>query len=155
MTTRPILLTSAAVCFVLIAIALYLQHALDLLPCPLCVIQRYLFLAVAIGCLIGAFSRRPKIGTGIGLLAALGGLGVVGEHLYVLANPGFSCGIDPVETILNRIPTATYLPWLFQADGLCENATESILGLSVPQWSAVWFVLLALTLLWLLLRRRP
>jgi hypothetical protein len=37
-------------------------------------------------------------GTGLGLLAALGGLGTAGKHLYVLAHPGLSCGIDPMET---------------------------------------------------------
>lgn len=153
MKSRSVLLATAAVCLLLIAVALYLQHVKDMLPCPLCVIQRYLFLGVAIGCLIGAFGPKPKAGAAVGLAAAVGGLGVVGKHLYVLAHPGFSCGIDPMETALNRIPTATYMPWLFQADGLCENATDAILGLSVPQWSAVWFALLAVTMLWLLARR--
>lgn len=153
MKSRSVLLATAAVCLLLIAVALYLQHVKDLLPCPLCVIQRYLFLGVAIGCLIGAFGSKPKAGAAVGLAAAVGGLGVVGKHLYVLANPGFSCGIDPMETVLNRIPTATYMPWLFQADGLCENATDAILGLSVPQWSGVWFAILAATMLWLLARR--
>lgn len=154
MNSRTLLLTTAAVCFLLIGVALYLQHVVDLLPCPLCVIQRYLFLVIAIGCLIGAFARKPKLGAGIGLLAGLGGLGVVGKHLYVLAHPGFSCGIDPTETFLNKLPSATYLPWLFQADGLCENATEGFLGLSIPQWSAVWFVILTATMAWVLLRRQ-
>jgi disulfide bond formation protein DsbB len=154
MNSRTILLSTAAVCLLLIAAALYLQHVKDMLPCPLCVIQRYLFLAVAIGCLIGAFGRKPKAGAAIGLLAALGGLGVVGKHLYVLAHPGFSCGIDPMTTALNKIPTATYLPWLFEADGLCENATDALLGLSVPQWSAAWFVALTATMIWVLVRRQ-
>ena len=58
-----------------------------------------------------------------------------------------------METMLNKIPTATLMPWLFQADGLCENATDGLFGLSIPQWSAVWFVLLTLTLVWVLARR--
>jgi len=153
MKSRTILLASAAVCFLLIAAALYLQHVVDLLPCPLCVIQRYLYLAIAIGCLIGA-SGKPKVGAGIGLLAGLGGIGFVAKHLYVLAHPGFSCGIDPQQTFLNKLPTATYMPWIFQADGLCENATEGFLGVSIPQWSAVWFVLLTATMIWVLVRRR-
>ena len=151
--SRTVLLLVAAISFALIGVALYLQHAHDMLPCPLCVIQRYLFLAVGLASLVGAFAGRIKAGAGVALLAALGGLGVVGKHLYVLANPGFSCGIDPMETILNKIPTATLMPWLFEADGLCENATDGLFGLSIPQWSAVWFVLLTLTLIWVLARR--
>jgi disulfide bond formation protein DsbB len=152
-SSRNILLAIAAISFALIGAALYLQHAQGMLPCPLCVIQRYLFLAVGICSLVGAYAGKIKAGAGLALLGALGGLGVVGKHLYVLAHPGFSCGIDPMETALNKIPTATMLPWLFRADGLCENATDTLLGLSVPQWSAVWFAILTLSLVWVLARR--
>jgi len=152
MNSRNLLLSIAAVSVALVGAALYLQHVVDLLPCPLCVIQRYLFLAIALGCVIGAFSGKPKLGAGIGLLGALGGLGVAGKHLYVLANPGLSCGIDPMETFLNKIPTATYMPWLFQADGLCEHA-DKLFGMSIPQWAFAWFGILAIALIRVL--RRP
>jgi disulfide bond formation protein DsbB len=152
-TSRNALLLIAAVSLALVGVALYLQHAMNMLPCPLCVIQRYLFLGIAIFALIGAFAGKIKAFTSLALLCALGGLGVVGKHLYVLAHPGFSCGIDPMETVLNKIPTATMLPWLFRADGLCEDAVDTVFGLSVPQWSAVWFVLLTAGLVWVLARR--
>jgi disulfide bond formation protein DsbB len=151
--SRKILLLIAAVSLALVGAALYLQHAKDMLPCPLCIIQRYLFLGVAIFSLIGAFANKVKVWTGVALLSALGGLGVAGKHLYVLAHPGFSCGIDPMETVLNKIPTATLLPYMFRADGLCEAALDDVLGLSVPQWSALWFVILGLSLVWVLVRR--
>jgi disulfide bond formation protein DsbB len=151
--SRNVLLLIAAVSLALVGAALYLQHAKDMLPCPLCVIQRYLFLGVAIFSLIGAFANKIKALGSLALLCALGGLGVVAKHLYVLAHPGFSCGIDPMETILNKIPTATMLPWLFRADGLCEAAQDTVFGLNVPQWSAVWFAILTASLVWVLLRR--
>jgi disulfide bond formation protein DsbB len=151
--TQSLLRAIAVICLALVGAALYLQHAKGLLPCPLCVIQRYLFLAIAICCAIGAYGGKPKIGAGLALIGALGGLGVVGKHLWVLAHPGLSCGIDPMETVLNKIPTATALPWLFHADGLCEDARDTLFGLSIPQWSAVWFVLLTAALIYLLVRR--
>ncbi|MGV7211080.1 disulfide bond formation protein B [Oxalobacteraceae bacterium A2-2] len=150
---RSLLLTIAVACFGLIGVALYLQHGLDMLPCPLCVIQRYLFIAVGVICLVGAYSK-PRTAAGLALLAALGGLGTAGKHLWVLAHPGLSCGIDPMETFLNKIPTATLLPSLFRADGLCEDATAPWFGLSIPQWSFLWFGLLSVALVWLLVRRR-
>jgi disulfide bond formation protein DsbB len=152
-SSRNALLLIAAVSLALVGAALYLQHARDMLPCPLCVIQRYLFLGIAIFSLIGAFANKIKALATLALLCALGGLGTVGKHLYVLAHPGFSCGIDPMETMLNKIPTATILPWLFRADGLCEAAQDTVLGLNVPQWSAVWFVLLTAGLVSVLARR--
>jgi len=153
-TSRHVLFAIAAICFALIGAALYLQHVKEMLPCPLCVIQRYLFLAAGICSLAGALGGKARLGAGLALLSALGGLGVVGKHLYVLAHPGFSCGIDPLETVLNKFPSAHYMPWLFRADGLCETAGDTLFGLSVPQWSAVWFALLAAALAWTLARRR-
>ena len=152
--SRPLLLSIAFCCIALLAAAMYIQHILDMLPCPLCVIQRYLFLAIALACLIGAASNKPKPGAGLGLLGALGGLGVAGKHLYVLAHPGLSCGIDPLETSLNTIFTARTMPFIFKADGLCEDASAPFFGLSIPQWSFIWFALFALALIWILARRK-
>jgi disulfide bond formation protein DsbB len=150
---RSLLLSIAVASFGLIGVALYLQHGLDMLPCPLCVIQRYLFIAIGVFALIGAYTSKPKALAGLGLLAALGGLGTAGKHLWVLAHPGLSCGIDPMETFLNKIPTATALPFLFKADGLCEDALAPWFGLSIPQWSFLWFGLFTLALGWALIRR--
>ncbi|MBC7858968.1 MAG: disulfide bond formation protein B [Burkholderiaceae bacterium] len=153
-SSRNLLLAIAAACFAMLGAGMYIQHVVGLLPCPLCVIQRYLFLGIAAGCLLGAFMDRPKLGAGLGLLSALGGVGVAVKHLYVLAHPGLSCGIDPLETSLNKIFTAEYLPFMFQADGLCEDATEPFFGMPIPQWALVWFVIYSLALIWVLARRR-
>jgi disulfide bond formation protein DsbB len=151
---RNVFLAIAFICFASIAAALYLQHVKDLLPCPLCVIQRYAFLFAGVFSLVAAFSRMPRAWGALALVSALGGVGTVAKHLYVLANPGFSCGIDPMETFLNKIPSAEYMPWLFRADGLCEDARDLVLGLSIPQWSAVGFALVSAALVFALLKRR-
>lgn len=152
--SRNLLLLTAAACLVAIALALYLQHAKDMLPCPLCVIQRYLFLALALACLVGVAIHKAKLGAAVGLAVALGGIGVALKHLYVLAHPGLSCGIDPLETSLNRVFTARFMPYVFRADGLCEDATTPFFGLSLPQWTLVGFGLSALLMVWILTRRR-
>ncbi|WP_426106547.1 disulfide bond formation protein B [Massilia sp. TSP1-1-2] len=151
---RQLLLTMALACFALIGGALYFQHVKLMLPCPLCVIQRYAFLFTGVFALTAAFTRNDKPWLVLSLASAIGGAYTVAKHLYVLANPGFSCGIDPTTTFLNKIPTATAMPWLFQADGLCEAAGDLIVGLSLPQWSAVAFALLVAGLLFTLVRRR-
>ncbi|MBZ2206152.1 disulfide bond formation protein B [Massilia soli] len=150
---RTLLLAVAATCFALVGAALYLQHAKDMMPCPLCVIQRYAYLAAGIFSLVAAFANQQRIWTAVAALAALTGAGYVANHLYVLANPGFSCGIDPMETMLNKIPTAEYMPWLFRAEGLCGDATDTLFGLSIPQWSALGFAVVTIALLFALLRR--
>jgi disulfide bond formation protein DsbB len=152
---RLLLTTIALVCFALVGAALYLQHTLHMLPCPLCVIQRYAFIFAGLFALLTAWAKPAKVWHALALVASLTGLGFAGKQLYVLANPGFSCGIDPMETFLNKIPTATAMPWLFEARGLCESA-EPWLGMTVPQWSAVWFVIVSIALAYAYaLPRRP
>jgi protein subunit release factor B len=93
----------------LVGAALYLQHAKDMLPCPLCVIQRYLFLGIGDLQPDRRFERQNQ-GRRRWRCWRAGRPGHRRQALYVLAHPGFSCGIDPMETILNKIPTATCCP---------------------------------------------
>jgi disulfide bond formation protein DsbB len=155
-TSKPLLLAIAIACFALLGFGLYLQFVKHMLPCPLCIIQRYAFIAVSLICLITVALPRgaTQIGSFLALLAALSGVGVACWHLWVLAHPGFSCGIDPMETALNKIPTATMLPFLLKADGFCSTEYEPILGLSIPQWSLIWFALFSLVLIWIALKRK-
>jgi len=90
----------------------------------------------------------------LGLLAALSGIGAAGWHLWVKAHPAMSCGIDPMETSLNTIPTAKLLPFLFQANGFCTTEYDPIFGLSIPQWSLIWFAMFAIVLGYVLFKRK-
>lgn len=153
---KLILLSISLICLALLGFALYLQFMRDMLPCPLCIMQRYAFALVALLCLIAAM--LPPLGmrsmAGLATLAAAGGAGIAGRHLWIKAHPTVSCGIDPLETLLNKLPFADWLPFLFQADGLCTTEYDPIFGLSIPQWSLVWFVLFAIVLATVTLRRR-
>lgn len=155
-TSKPLLVGIGLVSVALIAFALYLQHVEKMLPCPLCIIQRYAFAAVALICFVTALlpNRATRTGAGVALLAALSGAGVAAWHLWIKAHPSVSCGIDPLETSLNKIPTAELLPFIFKADGLCTTEYAPILGLSIPQWSLLWFVALALLLIRAAVRRQ-
>jgi len=154
--SRPILLAVTFISLVLLGVALYLQHFENMLPCPLCVLQRYAFAAIAIVSAITAFLPRgaARPGAVLAMLCSLAGAGVACWHIYVKAHPSVSCGIDPMETALNRIPTSHWMPFLFKANGLCTTEYSPIFGLSLPQWALVWFVLLALALLFVAYRRR-
>lgn len=150
---RHALLTCAAACAALLGYALYLQHVLGLAPCPLCVLQRYAFLAVMAACLVGALTQKTGFGLTAGLLCALTGAGIAGRHLWVKANPQVSCGIDPLETSLNKIWPAQWLPSVFKADGLCSAEHAPIFGLSIPQWALVWFIIFFIGFAYLLAQR--
>lgn len=143
--TKPILLLAALISLALLGVGYILQHVYQMAPCPLCILQRYAFAAVALISLLFLLlpAGAARAGATLAALAALVGAGVAGRHLWVKANPDLSCGIDPLETALNRFPTAEWMPFLFKADGLCSADYAPILGLSIPQWALIWFVLLA------------
>jgi len=153
---KPLILLVAIACIAMLAVGLYLQLALEMLPCPLCILQRYAFAATAVICLITFFLPAPALraGAALGTLASLTGAGIAIRHLWVKAHPTVSCGIDPLETSLNKVFFAEWLPALFQADGLCTTEYDPILGLSIPQWALVWFAVFAITLTLIALRYR-
>lgn len=146
--THIALLATAIISLSLIGGALYFQIAERMLPCPLCIIQRYAFIVTAIGSLIamGSSELKRKIGCCIGLYGTLTGGGVALHQLYVIAHPDISCGIDPIQTAVNNLPLAQWLPIVFSADGMCGTYYDPFLGLSIPQWSLFWFAIFTVIL---------
>ena len=153
MKSRYLIGLIAALCGGFLLYALYLQHYQDVFPCPLCVLQRYAYIAVAVFCLVGAIMNSPRVGAAFGFIAAMTGGALAAYQLWVEAHPSVSCGNDPLEKALNQVFTAKLLPSVFKSEGFCSDVYAPILGLTTPQWSLVWFALFALTFLWIMLRR--
>lgn len=153
---KPLLLLTALACIAMLAVGLYLQQVLDMLPCPLCILQRYAFAAVALACLVTVVlpASATRMGAALAGAASLTGAGIAIRHLWVKAHPEISCGIDPLETALNKVFIAEWFPTLFQPDGLCSTEYAPILGLSIPQWALAWFTVFAIVTGAIALRKR-
>jgi disulfide bond formation protein DsbB len=128
-------------CSGLLGFALYLQLVLDMLPCPLCVMQRYAFALIAVACVIALifpnFQRKSMAASAVfGLIGA----GVAGYQLWAIAQPLGSCGADPLSGPMNSFFIAQLFPVMFKANGLCETPYDPILGLSIPAWALTWFL---------------
>lgn len=155
-SSKPLLLIVGLSALALLGGGLYLQIVEKMLPCPLCVLQRYAFALVAVFCLLGAVMRRGAHGffSACALLSAIAGAAVAGWHMWIKANPTVACGIDPLETSLNTIFPAKLFPLMFKADGLCTMEYAPIWRLSIPQWSLLWFLIFAVTLTFVFLQRK-
>ena len=138
------------VCVALLAFGIYLQHWRNLDPCPWCVVQRLDYMLIGIIALIGALHRPGPIGTAfyasLGFGAAGAGVAAAAYQVYLQADPARAarCVGSPVERILDQLAVGQAIPPLLQYNGPCTPASWSLLGLSVPEWSLVWFVVLAL-----------
>ena len=146
MNSRSVFAGFVLIPLALLAEALVLQHVKGQIPCPLCVLQRAGFVLVALIALAAAVHKPGRRGAAAYCaalaLVSLTGLGVALRHVWVLYHPKFGCGIDALEQIVNDLPTAKLLPWLFHAGGECSAPHEPVLGLQVPEWSVIWFSLL-------------
>jgi disulfide bond formation protein DsbB len=160
MNQRAIFLLIFLCCAALLGFGLYLQHAKGLDPCPLCVLQRYVFVLVAIITLIAALHGPRRAGRAVyalGLiLGSIAGLALSGRHVWLEHLPKDqvpACG-PGLQFILDAFPLSKALPMIFQGSGECANVAWRFLGLSIAEWALVWFLLFLLTGLWLIVRRK-
>jgi len=155
---KKFLVLLGVICLAMIGGALYMQVVLEEAPCPLCILQRYALLFIAVFAFIGAAMpgrRSTTVFEGLVMLSALGGALVAGRHAYILSHPTESCGIDVLQPIVDGLPLAYLFPLGFQVDGFCTTAYPPILGLSLAQWALLAFVLtLVLVPLGILRNRR-
>ena len=133
-------------CIALISYALYLQLVKNLLPCPLCVAQRIAYWLVGLTALFALLHSPRATGRRIYhvLLAffAFCGATVALRQAWLVRYPeAFECGISPEERFLNALPLARWWPSMFEANGDCADVTWKFALLTLPDWSAIFFIL--------------
>ena len=117
-----------------------------------------IYLATAIF-LVGALHNPGRIGqrvyAAIILLANLGGAGLAGRQLWLQSLPEDqvpACGPD-LDYMLEVFPWQEIITTMLRGTGDCAEVQWTFLGLSIPGWSMLWFVVLAVMALIVLLRR--
>jgi disulfide bond formation protein DsbB len=134
------LLTLVSVgCVGLLAFGIYLQHVVGLEPCPMCIVQRYALILVAL----------------MAGVAALGGAFVAARQTWLQWNPPevMTCGRD-FYGMIESFPLKRAIPMIFKGSGDCSAVDWTFLGLSIANWSFLCFSAIALLALVLLLRPR-
>ena len=157
LTARRVLLLMAALCVAAVGAALVAQYGYDMQPCPWCILQRVIFLAIALVCVIAAVvSSRPArmMFSGLGLLLALlGGAAAVWQH--VVAAKSSSCNLTLADTVINALGLEGLVPALFRVTATCADAAVSVFGVPFEYWSLALFAILAAGLGYLLVRPTP
>lgn len=148
LSVRQAMVAISLVCVALLAFSQYLQHVVGLVPCPMCIVQRYAFILTAlIAALTGATGRKGVHVGGAGLLVITAGFGA-----YVAARQSWlqwyppevvSCGRDFYGMIEN-FPLQRAIPMIFRGSGDCSKVDWTFLGGSIANWSLLCFVAIAL-----------
>ena len=124
----------------MMAYALYAEHVLYLMPCPLCVFERLAVISLGIVFLVAALHNPLAKGrfayTSLIALATGAGLGVAGWHVWIQNLPADevpSCG-PGFGYIIDEFPLADALKMIFTGSGECASIDWVLLGLSMPAW---------------------
>lgn len=148
-TFRTQCLAGFAICAALIGFAIFSQFAWGLDPCPLCIFQRIAFAALGLVFLVAGL-HAPRSGGGraiygvLGFLAAAVGMAIAGRHVWIQYNPPEIPGCGPPLSFLREtMSTGNVIRKVLTGSGDCGAIDWTFLGLSMPAWSLVWFVLLA------------
>lgn len=149
------------ICAGLLGFAIFMQLQEGLEPCPLCIFQRIAFAALGVLFLLGALhgprgSGGRKVHGVLAFLAAAVGAGIAGRHVWVQVMPRdemSSCG-PPLSFLSEQMGPFEVFRTVLTGTGDCGNIDWRFLGLSMPMWSLVWFVLLALWALYAGFRAR-
>lgn len=155
--SRRIFALIAAVCAALLAFGLYLQHVVGLEPCPMCIVQRYALVLIALIAALTAASAKKGIQIGgAALLAVLAGFGgfVAARQSWLQWYPPevVSCGRD-FYGMIETFPLQRAIPMIFKGSGDCTKVDWTFLGGSIANWSFLCFVAIGLLALLLLASR--
>lgn len=153
-------LAGVLVCAGLLGYALYAQYRMFLDPCPLCIFQRVVFMVMGavflLGALHGPRGWGRKVYGVLVFLASMVGVGIAGRHVWLQSLPPGdvpACG-PGLEYMMEAFPLSKTLSMVFTGSGECANVDWSFVGLSMPAWTLICYVLLGAGALWAGFRRR-
>lgn len=131
----------------LIGYALFAQYVLGLEACPLCIFQRVAFISGA-AVFLAAALHAPRNARAYGLVAlaanATGGA-IAARHVYIQNLPADqvpACG-PGLDYLMDAFPLMDMLTLVLTGSGECADVVWSFIGLSMPAWALVWFLILS------------
>lgn len=159
LSSRWLYLAGVLVISGLFGAALYLQYVLHQDPCPLCMVQRFIFIAMLVVFAIAMLHNPARTGAKVYAvlvsLLALSGIGVASRHIWIQHLPKDevpACG-PGLDYMLENFPMAEVLQELMHGSGECAAKGWTFLGLGIPEWSLVWYVLLGAWAILIALRK--
>ncbi len=146
-------------CTSLILVGMYMEHLMDLEPCPLCITQRVFIISVGVIGLIGFIAnfqgKARRVVASFGLLFAVAGGGFSTRQLWLQSLPEDqvpACG-PGVSYLLDNFPLIDALSVLLRGDGNCAEVVWTLFGISIPGWTLMAFACMAVLSIWQILRK--
>jgi protein dithiol:quinone oxidoreductase len=155
LSARWLLAGMAGASVLAVAAALHSQHVWGMMPCAWCVLQRLIFVAVALAALLGLLlpgATGRRIGAALALGLAGSGLAAA-LWLHFVASASASCNMTLADRVMGFTGLDSLLPEVFAAYASCADAKVILAGMPYEFWSGALFTVLMLAALQVL--RRP
>lgn len=150
------------ICASLLGYSVFAQYGQMFEPCPLCIFQRLAMAATGLIALVGALHGPASIGgrRAYGLLAFLAagtGAAIAARHVWIQhlpadqvpeCGPGLSYMLESMPSYLSVVRK------VLAGSGECAKVDWTLFGFSMPEWTLLCFVLLAIGALAAGFRRR-
>ena len=141
----------------LLGVAFYMEYVLYLEPCPLCMLQRIVFFCIGLVSLTSALHRSQLFTkTYIHTIIALSIIGAALSirHLYLQSLPTeeLPACLPGLSYMLQTFPLADILSAMIMGTGECGDVLWTFLGLSIPGWTLIAFISIAMVNLLLLIK---
>ena len=137
-----------AVCVALLGFAYYAQFAQGFEPCPLCILQRFAFIIMALGALAGLIHGSRGVmrwlWAGVVWAGGIWGVATAGRHLWLQSLPPDQvpdCG-PGFDFMVEYFSYAEAIREAFSGSGECAEVDWAFLGVSMPGWTLFWYVVL-------------
>ena len=143
----------------LMGAALYLEHVVGLEPCPLCVVQRIAVIGFGLVCLIAALHAPGTVGRRVyavlALLFAAAGGATAGRQIWLQGVPAdqLPACLPSLDYMMEALPFQDIVRLVLHGSANCAEVNWTLFGMSIPEWSLLGFVAMALFALLQLLRR--
>jgi len=148
-------LAAFIVCAGMMSFALFAQYSWRMEPCPLCIFQRVALFALGIVFLLAGIHHAGRIGRRLYAVllavAAAAGIGVAGRHVWLQSLPKDqvpACG-PGLDFMIDTFPVLEVLNMVLSGSGECAEVAWRFLGLTMPAWTLISFVVLGGWGVWL------
>lgn len=132
-----------------VAAALVSQHRFDMQPCPWCVLQRVVFVAISLAALPALLVPQRGVHQGSAavalLLALAGAAAALWQHFVAAASA--SCAMTLADRIVRGAGLDELWPEAFSATASCAEAAVKLFGVPYEFWSLGLFGVLAVVAL--------
>ena len=148
--SRGLMLVAVLVPLAAVAAGLVSQHVFDMQPCPWCVLQRLLFVVMALvalpGLLVNRVGMRVRVrrtsAAAVLTLALCGVAAALWQHFVAASST--SCNLTLADRIISSLGLDESAPQVFAAYASCADAAVNMAGVPYAFWSLAVFVLLGL-----------